>query len=236
MRVSMIAAAGFMALAAMPAAAQTPNNPYVARGTEPFWALTIDGRTMRFEAPGRRTVTVAAPRPIHGFAGEIWQTPRIRVNTNHVRCTDGMSDRAYRDTVTVTVDRRTYKGCGGEQVSNGPGHQQSMLEGEWRITAINGRSVARGTSPDVSFRNGQMSGNSSCNRFSGSFDMRRGQLDAGQLASTRMACANRHANAQEANILRIFGQRLSVSSNRNGTVVLSGRRGESLTLVRERRR
>lgn len=235
MRMTMTLAAGLLTLAALPATAQTPGNPYVARGTEPFWSLTIDGRTMKFEAPGRAPVSVAAPKVIHGFAGEMWQTRRINVNTNHVRCSDGMSDRTYADTVTVRVDGRTYKGCGGASAVPAPG-PISAVEGDWRIEAIGGRPVARGTSPDISFRGGRISGDASCNRFNGSFSFTRGQLIAGPLASTRMACTNRAANAQEAAVLRILRQRLTVSSTRAGKLVLSGRGGETLTLARTGRR
>jgi uncharacterized membrane protein/heat shock protein HslJ len=220
-------AAALVSMTALPAAAQTPVDPYVARGTEPFWALTIDGRTMRFEAPDRQPVVVPAPKVIHGFAGEIWQSRRIGVNTNHVRCSDGMSDRVYPDTVTVTVDGRVYKGCGGEG---------SMIEGEWTIQSINGRLVAPRTSPDVSFRGNRISGDASCNKFNGSFRFERGRIAAGPLATTRRACVTRGGNVQEAAVLRLFGQRLSVSSNRNGKLVLTGRRGETMVLAPRGRR
>ena len=39
---------------------------------------------------------------IIGFAGEIYQTPRINVNIVHAQCSDGMSDRTYPDKVQVT--------------------------------------------------------------------------------------------------------------------------------------
>lgn len=230
----LIAAAAMLVVPALPAAAQSPGDPYVARGTEPFWSLTIDGRTMRFEVPGNRPVVVRAPRPIHGFAGEIWRTRRINVNTTHSRCNDGMSDNVYPDTVTVTVDRRVFKGCGGDIVA-APSRPASMVEGDWRIEAINGRRVAYRTTPTVSFRGRQISGNASCNRFSGEFDFARGQLNAGQLATTRMACSDRAANVQESTVLRILGERLRVSNNQRGKIVLTSRRGQTLTLVRSRR-
>src|SRR4051812_30342992 len=108
---TLLAAALMLGSAAVPANAQ--NAPYRALGTEPFWSLTIDVRTMKFEAPGQHSVTVPTPRVIHGFAGEIYQTRRIGVNTVHKACSDGMSDRSYPDTVQVTVDGKRYTGCGG---------------------------------------------------------------------------------------------------------------------------
>lgn len=104
----LLLAAGCAAIEPPPPAAE----PYRAIGTEPFWDLTI-GREMVFTDRGTDLVVVQpTPRPIHGFAGDIYQTPRLNVNIVHARCSDGMSDRVYPDSVQVTVDGRQYKGCG----------------------------------------------------------------------------------------------------------------------------
>jgi len=94
----------------------TPNPPggvYRALGTEPFWGLTIDERQMVFTQPDAQPVSQPTPKVIVGFAGEIYQTPRLNVNIVHMQCSDGMSDRTYLDKVQVTVDGRRYDGCGG---------------------------------------------------------------------------------------------------------------------------
>jgi len=106
--------------AALGACATVPPTPapavYRALGTEPFWSLTLDGREMVFteaNAPGQRIVQ-RQPKVIIGFAGEIYQTPRIGVNIVHTPCSDGMSDRSYPDKVQLRVDGRSFEGCGGE--------------------------------------------------------------------------------------------------------------------------
>jgi uncharacterized membrane protein len=90
-----------------------PPSPYHAVGTEPFWNLLIDEHDVTFVAPERQPLKQRAPKPIIGIAGEIYQTPRIDVNIVHARCSDGMSDRIYPDTVQVTVDGKRFNGCGG---------------------------------------------------------------------------------------------------------------------------
>src|SRR5437762_2694791 len=91
-----------------------PPPPYHAVGTEPFWNLLIDERNITFVQPGAQPITQATPAPINGFAGPIYQTPRIHVNiVKNQRCSDGMSDRVYPDKVQVTVDARQFNGCGG---------------------------------------------------------------------------------------------------------------------------
>lgn len=100
------------------APAPTPESSatYRALGTERFWSLELNGREMVFteaNAPGVRIID-AQPRPIHGFAGDIYQGKRINLNIVHgQRCSDGMSDRVYPDKVQVSVDGRAFEGCGG---------------------------------------------------------------------------------------------------------------------------
>jgi uncharacterized membrane protein len=105
----------FMALpvAACATPPPAPPPPYHAVGTEPFWNLLIDEHDVTFTQPGTQPIRQPTPQVIHGFAGEIYQTPRIDVNIVHATCSDGMSDRVYRDKVQVTVDGRQFNGCGG---------------------------------------------------------------------------------------------------------------------------
>ena len=90
-----------------------PPPPYHAIGTEPFWNLLIDEHHLTFTQPDAQPIQQPTPQVIHGFAGEIYQTPRIGVNIVHAQCSDGMSDRVYPDRVQVTVDGRRFEGCGG---------------------------------------------------------------------------------------------------------------------------
>ncbi len=70
-----------------------PPPPYHALGTEPFWNLLIDEHNLTFVQPEAAPITQPTPKVIVGFAGEIYQTPRINVNIVHASCSDGMSDR-----------------------------------------------------------------------------------------------------------------------------------------------
>jgi len=102
-----------LALGACVTAPPPPAAPYHALGTEPFWNVLIDEQNLTFTQPDAAPILQPTPKVIVGFAGEIYQTPRINVNIVHARCSDGMSDRVYPDKVQVQVDGRQYNGCGG---------------------------------------------------------------------------------------------------------------------------
>ncbi len=88
--------------------------PYRATGTEPFWNVLIDPVNITFIEPDAAPIVQRTPAVINGFAGPIYQTPRIGVNiVKNQQCSDGMSDRVYPDRVQVTVDGRQFNGCGG---------------------------------------------------------------------------------------------------------------------------
>lgn len=90
-----------------------PPPPYHAVGTEPFWNLLIDEHDITFVGADQEQIRQSTPPVIHGFAGEIYRTPRIEVNIVHAQCSDGMSDRVYPDKVEVTLDGKRLSGCGG---------------------------------------------------------------------------------------------------------------------------
>lgn len=212
--------AGLLLAAAGPALAQGNAQTWRAAGTEPFWSVTLDGRTMRYEAPGQRGFTVNKPRPIVGFNGESYRTRRLSVDITHVPCSDGMSDRRYPDTVRVTVDRRTLKGCGGTPLPQAP----RIANSSWTIESVSGIRGPAGNA-SIAFTGNRVSGSTGCNRFNGTWREERGRLILGPLATTKMACMGPGMNTERA-VLDLLGQPLSIEQGRGrGSLVLAGRNG-----------
>ena len=217
-------------LTAGTAVAQTREAPYRAVGTEPGWALTIERGLIRYVGDyGRTRVTTTAPMPRPSFNGLRYVTPRITIDVTYARCSDGMSDRDYPHRVTVTVGRKTVRGCGGDPVAAPP--RAAAIEGSWQIESIEGRPVRGGRPATVAFNGNRISGNSGCNGFGGSFRFERGFLTAGPLMSTKMACGG-PVMMQEQAIMRLFGERLSASTNRSGKLVLSASGMRTMVLVK----
>jgi len=74
---------------------------------------------------------------------------------------------------------------------------QYLAGSEWELRDLGGAPVLDDRQPTLGFLEpGQVSGNGSCNRYSGSVDLGDGTIRVGQLAGTRMACSP-EVDAQE---------------------------------------
>ena len=223
-----LAAISALALAGCIAEPPLPPPPpsggvYVALGTEPFWRLTINSAEIVFTEANAPGVQIAqpAPRPIVGFAGEIYQTPRINVNIVHAQCSDGMSDRTYPDKVQVRVDGRAFEGCGGGAVV-----PTGLAGTNWRVAAVNQILAPAGDNYFMRFEGDRVSARFGCNSMGGNYSFDGRTLVATHLAATRMACADMRIEDQAGRVLADpvtaewrGGDRLTLS-NPAGTIVL----------------
>ena len=206
---------------------------YRAIGTEPFWDLTI-GSDLLFNDRGNN-ISVAEPAPPaqRGFAGESYFGRRLSVNVVHSRCSDGMSDRSYPDTVTVTVDGRLYRGCGadaaffarvGEDGRERPVGEHDLSNTNWRVVSVNGQPVPM-SGHYFNFDRDRVSGRLGCNSFGGNYRVTGSTLATPGLAMTEMACPDMRFETEGGRIMRQpmtmieSGDRLTLS-NRAGTIEL----------------
>lgn len=199
--------------AAPPGPVDANAETYRAIGTEPFWDLRI-GRELVFTDRGTGlTVVQPTPAPIHGFAGDIYQTPRLHVNITHVACSDGMSDRSYPDTVHVRVDGRDYRGCGaastwfemvderGELRPPSPGDAVPLDRTRWRVVAVNGRPTPPAQDHSIAFEDGRLSAKFGCNGLGASYTQTGASLRTNGLVGTQMACPDMSFESQGAAVL-----------------------------------
>ena len=198
------AAAPLAVLAALAACQILPPGPpypapagtYRALGTEPFWGLTITPREMVFDDPnGPVRISQATPQPIIGTAGEIYQTPRLNVNIVHTRCSDGMSDRTYPDTVQVIADGRRFEGCGGGAVA-----PAALAGTNWQVAAINGRATPAGDY-FMNFEAARFGAKFGCNGLGADYRQTGDMITAGPVIGTQMACPDMRFESQGSAIL-----------------------------------
>jgi uncharacterized membrane protein len=100
--------------AATPAAA-TPkgtvsdfSKPLDARGTEPFWALTIRGTTLTLTRPNQAALAAVAPGVLvqphqASWTGKTADGREMKVIFYSSTCSDGMSERTYAYSAEVDL-------------------------------------------------------------------------------------------------------------------------------------
>ncbi|HEX7884795.1 MAG TPA: hypothetical protein VF474_02360 [Phenylobacterium sp.] len=104
--------------AAAPATVIDVSRPITARGTEPFWALTIDGTAFRLIRPGRPDLIAEAPGAAISNGRAIWiakaaDGQQMTVTLYLGDCSDGMSDIGYPMSAEVALLNEAFRGCAG---------------------------------------------------------------------------------------------------------------------------
>ena len=214
------------------AATSTPETPapsrvYMALGTEPGWTLEITPERLNYAGDyGETIIRVANPGARPSPGGERYAADRLTVDVRRAECSDGMSDRRYRDTVTVTADGKTVTGCGG------PVLPPADLTGtSWTFVSIDDVPVTADRPTSLIFDAERMSGSAGCNRFGGSYAIKDGLLTAGPMVATLMACPD-PAMAQEGVFLDMLKTPVGITFPSDGTMVLTGAGGKTAVLKR----
>ncbi len=223
-----------LALAGCVPAAEAPQGPgappapsYFALGTEPGWTLEITPGMLNYDGDyGDTRIVVANPGVRPSFNGERYVTPRLTVDITHSECSDGMSDRRYRDTVTLTAEGKTVKGCGGGVLP-----PAELAGTNWSFVSIGGVPVAADRPTSLAFDGAKLSGSAGCNRFSGSYESTDGTLTAGPLMATEMACPGA-GMTQENGFFDLMRGPVSLSFPSDGTLILTGAEGRTAVLKR----
>jgi len=92
------------------------SKPITARGTEPFWALSIDGKSFRLTRPDRPELTAEAPGAAISNGRVIWIAKaadgrQVTVTLYASECSDGMSDLKYPMSAEVVMPDEELRGC-----------------------------------------------------------------------------------------------------------------------------
>ncbi|MGJ3702208.1 META domain-containing protein [Variovorax sp. AFSI2.2] len=103
----------------------------------------------------------------------------------------------------------------------------------WRLAQLGGEPVAPGGDAQIQFdrSSGRVSGSGGCNRVSGSFTRSGVTLRIGQLASTRMACADPVRGANEAQFVSALQTTASYRLAGPGRLALLDASGRTVAML-----
>lgn len=103
-------------------------------------------------------------------------------------------------------------------------HPANLVGTTWRVLAVGGQAVPRGSEVTVSFEATRVGGDSGCNLYGGDYryDGTSGALRIGTLVVTDRACADAGRMALEAALLAGLGGAVDASIDPSGRLILSG--------------
>ena len=172
-----------------------------ARGNEPFWTVEIEGTELRWTTPDTtepvvwRLDTPVTDADSFEFSGASIDSESgsraIAVSAKRSLCRDTMAGMPFPQTVSVRIDDREFKGCGGEAI-------ELLVASSWAVSSIAGAAVV-GTSPSLEFTTeGRAAGSGGCNRWMAPFTLTGEGLDFADATSTMMACPDDVMQAERA--------------------------------------
>lgn len=101
--------------------AQTANSEeFIARGTEPFWSVSVGKRGIVYSSPDAKPQTFAYVKPLSaaGRPANLVRVYQLKGRTNNIliikqvnACSDGMSDKNYSYSATFILGNRIFDGC-----------------------------------------------------------------------------------------------------------------------------
>lgn len=107
--------------------------------------------------------------------------------------------------------------------------QDDLTGREWMVAGLDGKPVLSTSRITISFgADGRISGNASCNAFTGSYKVNNSSLYVGPLALTRKACVPPLMD-QEAAFVSLLETVSQMQIDASGTLTISGEDGETLT-------
>ena len=225
-------AAGSPTAADVPPHALEPDTldaTFRAHGNEPFWGLEISRTAITFRTPDEPPLVLPSPAPelakghrryaTRGDGHQLAATVADRI------CSDGMSGLPYPSSVTVVVDGREYRGCGGNPAS--------VLHGkEWVVEDVNRTGIIDDSRLTLNFSaDNRIFGRAGCNTYNGRYTLTGEGLTVARPVSTLKACAE-SLMQQEDRFLKVLADVRRFEITSSGALVLHADDGRTVTARR----
>jgi len=191
--------------------------PFVARGNEPFWRVIVEPGQLVLERMGEEPIALryhlveqsSTERAFHAEGDGI----RITLKAASQLCRDSMSGMPYPRQARLDVNGEVTNGCGGDP-------EALLLGPEWVVEDIGGRGIIDSSRVTLNFQADQrVSGRASCNQFSGGWNLSGEGVGFTRMASTKRACAPA-LMSQENRFLSLLGEVRRFDVGRHGELLL----------------
>jgi heat shock protein HslJ len=206
------------------------NQEFVGRGHEPGWIVRISGDSLHLIANyGEDTVdAMVTQRATADGATTMGTAPELNLTVTVLDeiCNDGATGTPHPRVVLVSWRSTSLRGCGGEPRS-------LLTGGSWAVMDLFDEPVAD-PFPTMQFTDtGTVMGTTSCNQYSGPYELTPEALRFGPMIATKRACTP-PTMAQEQEFLRALERVERFAIPEPGRLALMG--AESTVVLARRAR
>ncbi|MBD2164744.1 hypothetical protein H6G04_10050 [Calothrix membranacea FACHB-236] len=101
---------------------------FIARGTEPFWSVTVSKSAIIYSSPDKPKQTFPYTKPLtaQGRPADLVRVYRLKDKRNSIliikqddTCSDGMSDKNYPYSATLILGNQVLDGCAENKLKKG---------------------------------------------------------------------------------------------------------------------
>jgi heat shock protein HslJ/uncharacterized membrane protein len=217
----------------------TPNL-LTARGSEPFWSLTMTKTTIKFKLADKDTVTASDYVVADNSNDQITYYTGGKdfgITVENKPTIDAATGKTYEKSISISFQGKKYKGVGGDIVSGDtkPATIETMpkpikserytVNGEWVLATLNGkkattRDFANGKATiNINTVDKRATGFGGCNRINGEVTIFEGtKIKFDKMISTKMFCEGVKENdyltaLRNATDFAIVGGNLQLKAN-----------------------
>ncbi|MFT3981356.1 MAG: META domain-containing protein [Ferruginibacter sp.] len=179
---------------------------FTAKGTQPAsWTLEIDlDKAIRLKSIDGTNIVASSVSPTENADQSIQfetstQFGNMRIIIYHESCTDALSKESYGKKVVITVNGKTYEGCGSFL-------SDAAINATWILQEIKNKKTdksdyAKGL-PELTFNitESKLSGHDGCNKIFGDAEVWGSFIRFHVIGSTKMACPGKSSSSLPADI------------------------------------
>lgn len=220
---AVLACSGCQHSSNMSAFKTNPDALYFASGINPVWTLKVSRTSITYQEGSTRIHKKIDPTYFgggefrDGYAelkdGQL--SEKIGFWTIPAECFDHKARRHLLDTVTVQINGRVRRGCGGLKHKIDDDHLNRTI---WYLEEIDGVPV-QSTSTQIRFSYGLLKGFVGCNHFSNAYTGRDGVLTVQKLPTRTYECSD-EARKLGQRFLEIIGKQAEFQFARNGDLII----------------
>lgn len=207
--------------------AQDSFKPFKAQGNEPGWMVNVQKDKIEVLTNyGDNKIYTPRPEPQPYKGGYKYHTETEAhiaiIDVHRKLCYDDMSGRPYPAKVTLTLDGKTYEGCGGDPKS-------LLTDVEWVVEDIAQKGIIDSSRITINFDDeGRAHGLSSCNSYSAAYELTGESLTFKNPLGTLKACAPALMN-QEQRFLQMLSKVTRYDIDGFGALILTTKDGKTIT-------